>query len=140
MEDIDKLLDKYFEGETSLQEEKVLRSYFLGTKIEERHKVFKPMFNFFSEEKNETSTQKRHTYPVRMWIGIAASILLLAGIWSLFSLPVEKENKSLVYVNGKEITDAKIINAQILNSIENISEIDEDAINTQIGILDSFTE
>lgn len=140
MNHIDKLLEKYFEGETSLPEEKILRDYFLQRKIEDRHKAYKPIFNFFSEEMNEISPKKRIKPSLFRWIGIAASIALIAGIWSLFYIPNRKETKSLVYVNGKEITDIRLINSEILNSIDNITDINEEVINTQIGILDSFTE
>lgn len=140
MNHIDKLLEKYFEGETSLPEEKILRDYFLQIKIEDRHKAYKPIFNFFSEEMNEISPKKRIKPSLFRWIGIAASIALIAGIWSLFYIPNRKETKSLVYVNGKEITDIRLINSEILNSIDNITDINEEVINTQIGILDSFTE
>lgn len=141
MNDIDKLLEKYFEGETSLDEEQILRDYFLRTKIEDRHKEYKPIFNFFSEEKRETVVHKKKIAPSFFrWIGIAASVLLIAGIWSLFYTPNGKETKSLVYVDGKEITDIRLINTEVLNSIDNITDINEEVINAQIGILDSFTE
>ncbi|MDR1089630.1 MAG: hypothetical protein LBL79_01025 [Prevotella sp.] len=140
MNDIDKLLEKYFEGETSSQEEKILRDYFLQAKIEDRHKAYKPIFNFFSEEMNEISPKKKTNKSHFRWIGIAAGILIIAGIWSLFYIPNVKETKSLVYVDGKEITDAGLISAEVLNSIDNITNINEEVINTQIGVLDSFTE
>ncbi|MFV0538379.1 MAG: hypothetical protein ACK5M3_13580 [Dysgonomonas sp.] len=143
MNDIDKLLEKYFEGETSLDEEQILRDYFLQTKIEDRHKVYKPIFNFFSEEKKEAIApipKKKINPSFFRWMGIAASILLIAGIWSLFYTPNGKETKSLVYVDGKEITDIRSINTEVLNSIDNITDINEEVINAQIGILDSFTE
>lgn len=141
MNDIDKLLEKYFEGETSLGEEQILRNYFLQTKIEDRHKAYKPIFNFFSEEKKEVVVPKKKiNSSFFRWMGVAASILLIAGIWSLFYTPNGKETKSLVYVDGKEITDIRSINTEVLNSIDNITDINEEVINAQIGILDSFTE
>ncbi len=140
MNDIDKLLEKYFEGATSLDEEQILRDYFLQTKIEERHKAYKPIFNFFSEEKRDISPKKKINPSLFKWIGIAASIALIAGIWSLFYIPNGNETKSLVYVDGKEITDARLINTEVLNSIDNITDINEEVLNAQIGILDSFTE
>ena len=140
MNDIDKLLEKYFEGETSLSEEKELRHYFLQSKIDDRHKAYTAMFNFFSEEKRQISPKKKINLSLLKWIGIAASIVLIAGIWSLVYSPNMKETKSLVYVNGKEITDAGLINTEVLNSIDNITNINEEMIDTQIGIMDSFTE
>ena len=38
MSDIDLLLEKYFEGQTTLKEESILRNYFRQSEIEDRHK------------------------------------------------------------------------------------------------------
>lgn len=138
MKDIDKLLDRYFEGETSLQEESILRQYFCRLDIEERHKIHTALFHFFSEERKEvTIREKKKKIPLhRWWAGIAAGLFLIVCIKLLYN----DTEKTLVYIDGKKITDEQIINIQALNSIESISEIDEDVINSQIGILESFTE
>lgn len=44
------LLDKYFEGETTLQEETVLREYFNRNQVEKAHLKFKPLFQYFEKE------------------------------------------------------------------------------------------
>ena len=140
MENIDKLLDKYFEGETSLQEEKELRQYFQNGNVEERHLMYAPMFDFFLEERKEAVIEKKRKIPLYVWVSIAASILLVVCVKSFYQ-PLENEtSKSLVYVDGKKITDMQRINSEALISIQNISEIDEDIINSQIDILDAFTE
>lgn len=41
---IEKLLPKFWEGETSLQEEEMLFRYFTSPRIDERHKVYVPYF------------------------------------------------------------------------------------------------
>lgn len=48
--------------------------------------------------------------------------------------------KSMLYIDGKKITNMQTINSEALISIENVSEVDADVIDSQIGILDSFTE
>ncbi|MFT4762900.1 MAG: hypothetical protein ACI9XO_003940 [Paraglaciecola sp.] len=47
------LLDKYFAGETTLQEETVLREYFNGNQVEKAHLKFKPLFQYFEKEQAE---------------------------------------------------------------------------------------
>lgn len=137
---IDILLAKYFEGMSSLKEEEILRSYFSKKQIDESHIDYQPMFNYFSnEKKGSLISTKSHRQTLYIWFGIAASILILVGIWQT-GHQVKIESQSIVYIDGKEITDSKKMNLEILNSIENVSEINEDLINTQIGVLDSFTE
>ena len=47
---MDLLLNKYFEGETSLGDEKALRDYFESDKVAEPHLSYKPLFLLQNEE------------------------------------------------------------------------------------------
>lgn len=147
MNDIDKILESYFEGNTSLKDEQLLRDYFCQPNIKDEHKVYAPMFCFFSEERKEKEdTQngekgKRKHLSISIWISIAASIAILIGIYTILSLPIDRSgNQSIVYINGKKSTDMNTINNEALNSIENISDMNEDILESQIDILDSFIE
>lgn len=141
MKNIDEILKQYFEGETSLEEEKQLRVYFQRPDIDDQYKIYAPMFNFFSEESVETVIQqKKKNVPLYKWASIAASILFIIGVWSLSQISVERNTKSLVYIDGKRIVDRGTIDSEALISIQSISDIDEDIIDSQIGILDSFTD
>lgn len=140
MKDIDLLLEKYFEGETTLEEESILRNYFRQSEIEDRHKVYAPMFNYFSEERKEVAVEKKKI-PFYVWISVAASILLIIGIRSFNSVSVGNDTGgTFVYVDGKKVTDQAEVSVAALNSIRVVSEVDNDVVSTQIGILDSFTE
>jgi hypothetical protein len=57
--DIDALLNKYWEGETTEKEEKVLKAYFKSGQIEEAHLPFADLFDFFE-------TQQQITYPTKV--------------------------------------------------------------------------
>ncbi len=48
---INNLIEKYFTGETSLEEEKILRGYFKGSDIDLRLLSYAPLFQFFEKEK-----------------------------------------------------------------------------------------
>ncbi|MDU1890659.1 MAG: hypothetical protein E6767_08215 [Dysgonomonas sp.] len=146
MKDIDKILNKYFEGETSLEEENILRNYFLHGTIEERHRIYAPMFDFFTEEREKVTKvtkltdRKKKKLPIYIWISIAASLLLLITVKSIYTNLDYKATKSIVYIDGKKVTNKQIINSEALHSLENISDMEEDIVSSQIGILDSFTE
>lgn len=47
---ISKLLERYFEGETTLQEEKQLRRYFVEEQVAAEHEPYRDMFRFFTAE------------------------------------------------------------------------------------------
>ena len=55
MERIDELLKKYFEGTSTLAEEKELKTYFNGENIAENHRTYKSLFCLFESERTEIS-------------------------------------------------------------------------------------
>ena len=47
------LIEKYFEGETSLEEEVLLRKYFSGGQVDEDLIAYQPMFQHFAAEREQ---------------------------------------------------------------------------------------
>ena len=86
---IQDLLDKYFEGETSLREEKELRNFFRKTALlPEEWQSYKQMFGFFEAEglktmpiKENVQRKKNIIWLVITGISIAASVLILLTIF-----------------------------------------------------------
>lgn len=86
--EIQSLLDRYWEGETTLDEERLLKSYFASGQIDERFRSVAPLFQVFRDEQalEYTRLQKVEMKPrIFAWHGwaAAASVLLLlsAGWW-----------------------------------------------------------
>ncbi len=95
VEEIKILLDKYFEGESSLQDEALLNEYFNGNDVDADLKQFQPLFRFFKVEKeillSETATnkvldikkgEKKHSIlrggkVVGLWWRAAAAVMIL---------------------------------------------------------------
>lgn len=150
--DIDQLLEKYFEGETSLLEEEILRNYFAQSPVDEPHKMYAPLFGYFAEKRNAKigieqdeaairpikKAKKIYFYALG---GLVASIaMLLMPTVLTFSSPPINDNESIAYIDGKKISSQEIINSQALIAIENMTDIDTEAMGSQIDALDSFTE
>ncbi len=80
---IEQLLEKYFEGETTLAQEQQLRVYFSSDLVAEHLKVHQPMFAYFCHEQeqkvalNQTFSPKRKTRKVYL---AAASVVVLLGV------------------------------------------------------------
>ena len=87
---IQALLEKYWEGETTLEEERLIKGYFASDEVDVRLKPFAPMFQAFREEQT-VQLNKGKVVPIRpqMYWAAAASIaiLLAAGVWWMFSRP-----------------------------------------------------
>ncbi|MEZ4918048.1 MAG: hypothetical protein R2792_02990 [Saprospiraceae bacterium] len=88
---IDAILDKYWEGESSLEEERVLQSYFRSGNVAAHHLPFAPMFQAFREDQ-ELEMAPPRIAPMRNYrlYAAAAAVLLLicASIWWMQPDPV----------------------------------------------------
>ena len=86
---IDQLLEKYFEGQTSIIEEKQLTNYFSSTNVAQHLEHCKPIFEYYSLSKQQNFTQE---IPLKtknrniMWLSIAASVLVLLGVGTFYVL------------------------------------------------------
>lgn len=81
---IEKLLEKYFEAETTEAEEQVLRDYFTGGSVAEHLKEYSVMFSYFSKAKEERFTKQVPLKPrvnYYKWISVAALAVLVFGIY-----------------------------------------------------------
>ncbi len=86
LSNIEKLLEKYFEGETTISEEKELKVYFTRETVPSHLESYKDMFQYFSEESTITASKDLNLYSGTkstryVWMGIAASIALIAGVF-----------------------------------------------------------
>ena len=81
---IEKIVEKYFDGETSSAEEKELKIYFSSSDVAEHLKQYQPIFGYFAQEKGKT-LNKELSLPTKkqnvvMWLSIAAAVVLLLGV------------------------------------------------------------
>lgn len=84
---IEDILEKYFQGETSIAEEKELKDYFSSPNVAQHLEQYKPLFGYFSQVKEQKSTQE---IPLKTnkrnvaWLSIAASVVVLLGVGTYF--------------------------------------------------------
>lgn len=82
LHNINELLDKYFDGNTTLAEEKQLKAYFSSDNVAPEHAQFKPLFGYYTAEQT-SETQKVFKFnkkPNRQWLWTAASVVVMIGI------------------------------------------------------------
>ena len=105
---IEQLLEKYFEATATVAEEEVLRSYFLSDNVATHLEQYTPMFNYFSQAKEERYTKQVQVNPrknIYKWASIAAVVVFMMGIY-FNSSTVSSDNLEEVYT-AEEIASAQ---------------------------------
>ncbi|MFH7018200.1 hypothetical protein [Flavobacterium sp. FlaQc-47] len=108
---IEDILEKYFQGETSIAEENELKEYFSSPDVAQHLEQYKPIFGYFSQVKEQKSTQE---IPLKTkkrnvaWLSIAASAVVLLGVGTYFyvseknTTPVVAQSELGTYDNPEE--------------------------------------
>lgn len=84
---IEELLEKYFQGETSIAEEKELTNYFSSSNVAQHLEQYQPLFGYFSLAKEQINPNELPELPTQkeaiskpVWLSFAASVVILLGI------------------------------------------------------------
>ena len=145
--DIDELLNRYFEGETSSEEERELRAFFTSGNVPDRLAVYTPMFTYLEEESRKErqpdealipidedilfmldaeKVEEKKTFTLRSVLylvsGIAASFLLLLGLNHLLN-PVDPCfcSDNYVVINGRCYTDIHKVRSMALEALQEVA-------------------
>lgn len=111
--DLEKIVKKYENGATSLQEEIALRNYFTGESDVRHLKEYEHLFHYFARAKEENYTKNIQLNPKKSkiknlkWFSVAAVIVVLFGLFI-----------------GKKQQDAAVVKeqyAQIVKTLEILS-------------------
>jgi len=150
LQEIEKLLERYFEGETTLSEEQKLRDYFTSGNVPVQWKSLEGYFNFIIQEQdqhieNPAFDDKVMSYikenklsrladlrrPWIYWIsGVAASILILIAVFVKFdpfssSIADTYKDPQTAYIEARKIL--LYVSAQLnkgTNTLEPVSVIE----------------
>ncbi|MDT0690250.1 hypothetical protein RM549_10675 [Salegentibacter sp. F188] len=111
LREVERLIEKYEEGSTSLAEEKQLKEYFNTHSVPSRLESYRIIFGYTTAARKETYQGKN---PVGKkpgskyaWIAIAASIVLALGLFvyqNNSAYKMENEHKDIVMTEEQEQT------------------------------------
>lgn len=125
--DINLLLDSYFEGTTTCEEEQQLRDFFAHTDIPEDLLPYKPLFDYFEQEIGEVrASRKKETFSHKVLIwslsGVAAVVLLLIGLFTFhgFQKPCLCVD-NYVIIDGHCYTDKNTVKQYALQALRQVS-------------------
>ncbi len=116
---IKSLLDQYFEGNTTLEQEKQLRKYFQTDEVAEELATYKTLFSAFDQAREEKSNEDIKLPIVKSkrlkswWYAAAAVLVLAIGIGGMQFSQVQKEKEALVAL--KKTKEAMLFLSENLN-------------------------
>ena len=130
----EQIIEKYFNGESTLAEEKELSEYFSSSVVADHLAQYRPLFAYYTQEKEELFTHKikrLKSKSKRNWLPIAASIMVLLGASVCFYSGNNKQNEDLGTYNDPEVALKQtqkvlaMLSSHINVGIESVLYIDE---------------
>ena len=152
---IEQLLEHYFEGYTSAEEEAMLRRFFTTDDVPEHLNVYIPLFTYYENQINLSKTSIEGIAPfagrgeaalanttpakekanstiyngrrVALWLsGVAASAAIIVGIFFYAFSPKKCDlSGNYVIIDGRCFTDAATIRSTTLKTLHEFAEEDE---------------
>lgn len=145
--DIYVLIEKYFDGFTSQEEEESIRRFFAGENIADDLKELAPLFLFLQDESDalnalreireqEAQFSQKKTLRKILWAagGIAASLLLAGGIFFHHQIESVSQAGSYAWINGTRITDLDVVQKYAEMSLKNV-EPDNNTLEKQLNYI-----
>lgn len=92
---IEKLLEKYFNAETTIAEEKDLKLYFSSQDVAPHLEQYRSLFGYFSQQAEQKFDK---TIPLKSkrhyagWLSVAASVVLLGGLLIFYNNPESSQD------------------------------------------------
>jgi hypothetical protein len=132
---IEQILDLYFEGETTIEQENELAIYFSEPNVAQHLKQYQPLFQFYQQEKNTvlpTKKPKKSKKQKVVWLSIAASAVVFFGVGTFaYNNFLESETTVLgTYQNPEDAFEAtqkalNLISTNVNVGVQSVQQLNE---------------
>lgn len=126
MNKFDDIVERYFKGETTLQEENELKRYVLSSKVAEQHRHLVPLFSFYQSEEERKMPEKKiirfdlkhnRYFKLVAYTGIAASVLLAVTLFNY------NDTKDYAVVYGQKINNEEYAQKLAVEKMTKVNQI-----------------
>lgn len=135
IENIKALIEKFFDGDTTAQEEEMLYSFFNSKRVPKELEKYRETLTAFGLISRKAATAHvRHTRMWRIVASAAAAVMLLFGVVAYLNFHEEQVlaanyGGSYVIVNGHRTDDLKAIKKDIKTALNDAKSIEHHAEN-----------
>jgi len=125
---IEILLEKYDNGETTLQEEQQLKNYFSKETVAPHLEVYRSMFQYFSHSHEEQFTKDvpltpRKTINLYKWISVAAVAVLMFGIYIQTSGPTQAQRQEALLAYNQTMEVFNLVSSKLNQGSESMNAL-----------------
>lgn len=126
--DIRMLIDRYMSGDTTNEEEAMLRTWFrlAGDDIPEEWRPLRALFGFVDEQRSTTLQRAMHR--PRIWISsavAAVAIVIVMFVTQIYNVSTTTPQNYAV-IDGKLYTNQEVINEQVDEALQTVSAENDD--------------
>ena len=120
-DDIQQLVDRFFEGSTTLAEEHRLYEYFRTHKVSEEWRPMQQMF--LDMEAVSIPQEKAVVKPFRHWHqSLMAAAAIFIGVVVVSIGLVHRQNTCVAYIYGQKVTDRAVVMHEVHNTMGIVAE------------------
>ena len=124
----DELIVRYYDGETTCEEEELLRVFLKQKNLPPKYDVEKAIFGYFEPK----STVKTPSVTFRPFYRSAAAAVI-AGLIGFAVFRNVSESKNFAYVDGKKITNIENIQSLANSSLGDVSSDNDNVVEEQLS-------
>ncbi|MEZ7884202.1 MAG: hypothetical protein QMB39_03005 [Bacteroidales bacterium] len=137
------MLDKYFEGTSTLQEEKALRAYFTSGQFDPEFAEIAPMFEYFADEadhdhkrvvKRQFRINRNTTFRIASVMAAASLVLFTFLMW-----PQQNENELKLMINGISVNNNELAKSKADDQLEKLNSLMA-KVGTNVESLDKLSK
>ena len=140
------MIDNYFEGTTSHEEEKELHRYFAQDSLPEDLKPYAPLFRFLHDEavataalreikgKYPVSVRMKRSFPRKLRIPAVAAAMGLIAVLLLLHPEKTSPGENYVWVDGQKFTDPALVRKYAESSFGKVQP-DNDIVEEQLRFM-----
>ena len=125
----DQLLERYYEGQTSLEEERMVRIFLSSKEADgEAYEVDRAALGLTCALKKR---QKKSTF-MRYWptvAAVAACLVLAIGLWNVNA---DSQSDCIAYINGEKCTDPTVVMQHVNETMSSVTENPEPTVESQM--------